>query len=44
MPFLYAIGQYWRVWQLDKDPASEAYGEYVAVDDWSLGLGMMYNF
>ncbi|MBW2702993.1 MAG: hypothetical protein JRF33_19395 [Deltaproteobacteria bacterium] len=44
MPFLYAIGQYWRVWQLDKDPVSDTLGEFVAVDDWSLGLGMMYSF
>ncbi len=42
--FLYLVGQYWRVWQLDRDPASASYGSYVSIDDWSLGLGAAYNF
>ncbi|MBN2494395.1 MAG: hypothetical protein JXR96_07395 [Deltaproteobacteria bacterium] len=42
--FLYAIGQYWRIWRLDTDVASSSYGEYVPVDDWSLGVGVMYTF
>lgn len=37
-------GQYWRVWQLDNDPDSETAGEYIPVDDWSLGVGFAYSF
>jgi len=37
--FLYVLGQYWRIWQLNQESA-----EYEAVDDWSVGLGMAYNF
>ncbi len=42
--FLYVIGQYWRVWRLDENPASGTYGDYVATDDWSIGIGAAYNF
>jgi hypothetical protein len=42
--FLYVLGQYWRVWQLDNDPASATYGDYQSVDDWSLGIGASYTF
>ena len=42
--FIYLIGQYWRIWQLDKDINSEHSGEYVAVDDWSVGIGFSYAF
>ena len=41
---LYLIGQYWRIWQLDNDPTSDAYGEYSPVDDWSVGIGVAYQF
>jgi hypothetical protein len=37
--FLYVLGQYWRIWQLNQEE-----GTYEAVDDWSVGLGMAYNF
>jgi len=37
--FLYVLGQYWRIWQLDPES-----GEYESVDDWSVGLGASYNF
>lgn len=47
--FLYVVGQYWRIWQLDNDPGTEQepndkYGTYVPVDDWSIGLGVSYTF
>ncbi|RLB56730.1 MAG: hypothetical protein DRI34_08710 [Deltaproteobacteria bacterium] len=42
--FLYLVGQYWRIWQLDTDPQSPDYGQYVSVDDWSLGIGAAYSF
>jgi hypothetical protein len=42
--FLYIVGQYWRIWQLDQETGSDAYGQYVAVDDWSIGLGFSYDF
>jgi len=48
--FLYVIGQYWRIWQLDNNQYKEdgsdnlRYGEYVPVDDWSIGLGVSYTF
>ncbi|HOX42383.1 MAG TPA: hypothetical protein PK668_02240 [Myxococcota bacterium] len=42
--FLYVVGQYWRVWRLDEDPTSASYGDYVATDDWSIGVGAAYNF
>ncbi|RME19832.1 MAG: hypothetical protein D6806_17585 [Deltaproteobacteria bacterium] len=42
--FLYVVAQYWRIWQLDNDPASGSYGSYVPVDDWSVGLGASYTF
>jgi hypothetical protein len=42
--FLYVIGQYWRVWRLDENPASSSYGDYVPVDDWSIGVGAAYTF
>ena len=42
--FLYLVAQYWRIWQLDNEPASSTYGEYVPVDDWSIGLGASYTF
>jgi hypothetical protein len=41
---LYLIGQYWRTWQLDTDQASDSFGEYVPIDDWSVGLGVAYTF
>jgi len=42
--YLYLVGQYWRIWQLNNDPADEQYGQYQAIDDWSMGVGMSYNF
>jgi len=42
--FLYLAAQYWRVWQLEQDPASPDYGKYVSIDDWSVGIGASYNF
>lgn len=42
--FLYLVAQYWRIWQLDADTTSNEFGQYVAVDDWSIGLGMSYTF
>ena len=49
--FLYVVGQYWRIWQLDNnqyksDGTTEnpKYGKYVPVDDWSVGLGVSYTF
>jgi hypothetical protein len=42
--FLYLVGQYWRIWQLANDPASDNYGSYESVDDWSLGIGASYTF
>ncbi|MFC1654795.1 hypothetical protein ACFL2F_03220 [Myxococcota bacterium] len=52
--FLYVVGQYWRIWQLDNNPTIDdangqpidnpEYGTYVAVDDWSVGLGVSYTF
>ena len=52
--FLYVVGQYWRVWQLDNNPTIDDengqpidnpdYGTYVPVDDWSIGLGVSYTF
>lgn len=41
---LYLVGQYWRVWQLETDPSANRYGEYVPVDDWSIGIGAAYTF
>jgi hypothetical protein len=52
--FLYVVGQYWRIWQLDNNPTindengqpidNPDYGTYVPVDDWSVGLGVSYPF
>ena len=52
--FLYVVGQYWRIWQLDNNSTIDdengqpidnpEYGKYVAVDDWSVGLGVSYTF
>ncbi len=48
--FLYVVGQYWRIWQLDNNPSKEDgsdnpdYGKFVPVDDWSVGLGVSYTF
>lgn len=41
---LYLVGQYWRIWQLETDPTATKYGEYVPVDDWSIGVGAAYTF
>ncbi len=51
---LYLVAQYWRVWQLDKETGidketgsvtyPDTYGEYVPVDDWSVGIGVAYSF
>jgi hypothetical protein len=35
----YLVGQYWRIWQLNMES-----GKYEAVNDWSFGVGMSYNF
>ncbi len=42
--FLYVVLQYWRIWELDTDTSSDTYGDYVPVDDWSVGLGAAYQF
>jgi hypothetical protein len=43
-PYLYLLGQFWRIWGLDKDPTSRSYGNFISINDWSLGVGFCYNF
>jgi hypothetical protein len=43
-PFIYLIGQYWRIWELNKNSYSKSYGDFVSIDDWSLGVGFCYDF
>jgi hypothetical protein len=44
IPLIYLIAQYWRIWELNKNPNSGSYGEFVSIDDWSLGVGFSYDF
>jgi hypothetical protein len=44
VPFIYLIAQYWRIWELDKNPNSDSRGDFIPIDDWSLGVGVSYDF
>ena len=43
-PILYVSGQYWRIWKLYEGSDPDKAGTYQAVNDWSAGFGMSYNF
>jgi hypothetical protein len=44
VPLIYLIAQYWRIWELNKNPESDSYGKFISIDDWSLGVGFCYDF